>query len=77
MKTVQVFHEFDYWPTRRRFVRFQGGVIYRRVIEAAVAAIVAAGAGRVVLADEDPGGQDEHGPTARIVDARHAWNRRR
>lgn len=48
MKTVVMHRNFDYRPTRHLIRAYKGGQKYNRVPEAAVAAIVAAGAGRIV-----------------------------
>lgn len=48
MKTVTMERDFDYRPTKHLMRAYKGGKTYSRVPEAAVAAIVAAGAGRVV-----------------------------
>jgi hypothetical protein len=63
MKTVELFRDFDYIAGRKT-VRFHGGVIYSRVLEAAAAAIEQAGAGRVV------GQADAAGS---VIDASHAF----
>lgn len=70
MKTVYLYRNFDYRAHRKWSVRFQAGITYQRVIEAAAAAIVRAGAGRV-LSDL---GEDTAGL---IVDARSAFEPRK
>jgi hypothetical protein len=55
MKTVEVHRDFDYRPTPQWGVRFLAGYTYRRVLEAATAAIVRAGAGRVVPSPNNDG----------------------
>jgi hypothetical protein len=52
MKTVQMLRDFNYCPTRRIAVAYLGGVTYPRVPEAAVRAIIKAGAGEVVTERE-------------------------
>lgn len=64
MKTVSLFRDFDYRTHQRRTVRFYAGATYTRVIEAAAAAIVRAGAGRIVSKPSDPAG---------TIDAGHCW----
>lgn len=73
MKTVELFHEYFYVPAtdRRIMVRFEGGVIYKRVLETAAREIERKGAGRIVSAPQ----ADATG--MRILDAGHAFRRRR
>lgn len=78
-KTVEVFRTFDYQPSDRRVsIRFHGGRIFRRVIDAAATSIERAGAGRI-LPDADSGGAaGPHGwfePP--VVDASHAFKARK
>jgi hypothetical protein len=68
MKTVTVSRDFDYEAHPRKTVRFHAGVTYVCVIEAAAAAIVRAGAGRIVAKPSDPAG---------FIDASHAFQPRR
>ena len=56
MKTVELFRDFDYRPHPRKTVRFQSGVTYARVLEAAAREIERAGAGRIVMPSSDPAG---------------------
>jgi hypothetical protein len=71
MKTVIMFERFDYSPRRHFTVRFEAGVVYLRVLEAAARQIESAGAGRIIA----PPGPSAAGTL--IVDARHAFRRRR
>jgi hypothetical protein len=48
MKTVAMMRDFSYRAKRTVFVQYLGGMTYTRVPEAAVRAIVAARAGKVV-----------------------------
>lgn len=50
MKTIRMLRDFNYWPwkTRHVTIAYQGDHIYQRVPEAAVRAILAAGAGEIV-----------------------------
>lgn len=48
MKTIKMERDFSYRATSRAFVQYLGGTTYQRVPEAAVRAIVAAGAGEIV-----------------------------
>jgi hypothetical protein len=48
MKTVRMLRDFDYVPTRKWLLALQAGYVLGRVPEAAVKAIVAAGAGELV-----------------------------
>lgn len=48
MKTVEMSRDYSYCATRHIVIQYIGGKIYRRVPEAAVRAIVAAGAGKIV-----------------------------
>lgn len=48
MKDVRLDRDFTYKPKRNVHISYKGGITYHRVPEAAVRAIVAAGAGRVV-----------------------------
>lgn len=48
MKTVAVSRDFPYRAKRHVVVQYLGGVTYPRVPEAAVRAIVHAGAGKIV-----------------------------
>ena len=52
MKTVLMTDSFDYRPRRSVIVVYVAGQRYERVPEAAVRAIVAAGAGEVVAKPE-------------------------
>lgn len=70
MKTVTMDRDFDYRPVRNWGVRFQAGITYQHVIEAAVTAIVTAGAGRVVEST-----QPCDGAAGQIASARHVWRR--
>lgn len=72
MKTVEMFRDFDYSPTRALTVRFVAGVTYLRVLETAARLIERNGAGRIVIA---PHGSD--GAAGSTVDARNAFKRRR
>jgi hypothetical protein len=49
MKTVKMERDFSYRAMPRAFVQYLGGVVYERVPEAAVRAIIAAKAGVIVL----------------------------
>lgn len=73
MKIVEVFCDFDYCADRRMGVRFLGGYTYRRVIEAAAAALVAAGAGRIIL----PPNNGSPDGAAGFIDAFPAFDVRR
>jgi hypothetical protein len=63
MKDVVMERDHDYRAKARVFVAYKAGQIYRRVPEAAVRSIVAAGAGRVIPAGGvvgiDGGGRDD------------------
>lgn len=48
MKTVEMERDFNFRAAARVFVHYVGGMVYRRVPEAAVRAITAAKAGKVV-----------------------------
>lgn len=48
MKTVRMIKDYSYRATPRVFVQYLGETTYQRVPEAAVRAIVAAGAGEIV-----------------------------
>lgn len=48
MKTVRVDRAFSYRAKAKVFVQYQADTVYRRVPEAHVRAIVAAGAGAIV-----------------------------
>ncbi|MBN8987421.1 MAG: hypothetical protein J0H42_04195 [Rhizobiales bacterium] len=52
MKVVAVSRDFSYRAKRHVFVQYLAGVTYQRVPEAAVRAILEAGAGRVVPEQE-------------------------
>ena len=51
MKTIRMTRDFDYWPVRQVVMAYRAGVTYERVPEAAVAKILAAEAGEIVLGD--------------------------
>jgi hypothetical protein len=53
MKTVAMSRDFSYRAKRHVFVQYLGGGTYERVPEAAVRAIVDAGAGKVVKREGD------------------------
>lgn len=53
MKTVAVSRDFSYRAKRHVVVQYRGGMTYPRVPEAAVRAIVAAGAGKVVTTEQE------------------------
>ena len=55
MKTIAVSRDFNYRPKRHVVVKYIGGETYRRVPEAAVRAIVDAGAGRIVTDEQEAG----------------------
>jgi hypothetical protein len=55
VKTVYMSRDFPYCPSPRVTLQYRAGVTYRRVPEAAVAAIKASGAGSVIKTD----GQDK------------------
>lgn len=65
VKTVEMDSDFDYVPDRRVSWRFEAGVTYRRVLEAAAREIERAGAGRII----------PHATGSHIVDA-NAFKRR-
>jgi len=71
MKTVRLDRDYDYCPHRNITVRFAAGITYRRVLETAARDIERVGAGRIVAPRNDAAGDP------RIVDAWHAWQRRR
>jgi hypothetical protein len=48
MKTVEVWHDFDYHAHPRKTVRFHGGCTYARVLELAAKEIERHGAGRIL-----------------------------
>jgi len=48
MKTVRMNRDYLYRPKRNVVVQYLGGTVYPRVPEAAVRAIVGAGAGQIV-----------------------------
>ncbi len=48
MKIVRLDRDFTYKPKRNVHISYRGGITYHRVPEAAVRAIVAAGAGEIV-----------------------------
>lgn len=73
MKTVELFREYRYTPAtdRRVTIRFEGGMIYRRVLETAAREIERKGAGRIISAPQA-------GATGiPVADAGHAFRRRR
>jgi hypothetical protein len=72
MRTVELFRDFDYRLHPRRMVRFQGGVIYARVLEAAAQAIEHNGAGRIIA--PDAAGTYS---TRDLTDASHAFRPRK
>jgi hypothetical protein len=53
MKTVRMKRDFSYRAKRTVFVQYLGGVTYPRVPEAAVRAILNAGAGEIVVETRD------------------------
>lgn len=53
MQTVAVSRDFSYRAKRHVFVQYLGGVTYPRVPEAAARAIVEAGAGNIVSAEQE------------------------
>jgi hypothetical protein len=50
MKTIRMLRDYDYQPTRKWMVALKAGHVVGRAPEAAVKAVVAAGAGEVVNA---------------------------
>jgi hypothetical protein len=67
MKTVEMIREFSYCPFRQVTLQYRAGQTYSRVPEAAVAAILKAGAGKVVNGKAEPErptvqGADEKSP---------------
>lgn len=55
MKTVRMIREYRYRARRNVVVQYLGGKVYPRVPEAAVRAIVGAGAGEIVGCDDAAG----------------------
>lgn len=53
MKTVSMQRSFDYRPKRGVIIAYLEGVTYLRVPEAAVRAILEAGAGKIVDDEDD------------------------
>lgn len=56
MKTVRMIRDYRYRPARNVAVQYRAGMVYPRVPEAAVRAIVGAGAGEIVK-DEQAAGE--------------------
>lgn len=52
MKSIEMFRDYDYRPTRDVMRSYRAGRVYRRVPEAAVQKILESGAGRIVRDDE-------------------------
>lgn len=61
MKTVKMERDFPYRPFPQQSIMYQAGKTYRRVPEAAVAVIVAAGAGHIVQDEKQGRRRDSSG----------------
>lgn len=64
MKTVRMTKDYDYFATPKYLVAYKAGTVVTRVPEAAVEAIIAAGAGEVVgeVADDEEDATEQPKP---------------